>query len=155
MAVEIERKWLVAPPLPAAVSAVSPEPIEQGYLVIAEDGSEARLRRKSGRPVLTVKSAGTLTRQETEVDLSEAQYLALWPATVGRRLTKDRYRLPQGIDVDVYTGALSGLIVAEVEFASEADAAAFVPPAWFGSDVTADLDYKNHRLATRGRPDGA
>ncbi|WP_249010263.1 CYTH domain-containing protein [Conexibacter sp. DBS9H8] len=155
MAVEIERKWLVPGPLPGIVAAVAAEPIEQGYLVIAEDGSEARLRRKSGRPVLTVKSAGTLTRQETEIDLSEDQYAALWPATAGRRLTKDRHRLPDGIDVDVYTGALAGLIVAEVEFASESDADAFTAPDWFGTDVTADLAYKNHRLATRGRPDGA
>jgi adenylate cyclase len=151
MGTEIERKWLV-PTFPDALSDVTSEPIEQGYLVIGADGSEVRLRRKSGRPVLTVKSAGTLSRSETEIDLSEAQYTALWPATEGRRVSKHRYRLDGGIDVDVYDGDLTGLIVAELEFASLAAAAAFEAPEWFGEDVTEDRAYKNQRLALEGVP---
>ena len=36
-------------------------------------------------------------------------------------------------------GALTGLSVAEVEFATEDAADAFEPPAWFGREVTDDL----------------
>ena len=152
MGVEIERKWRLELPLPDEVTAVEPERIEQGYLVIGADGSEVRLRRKSGQPVLTVKSAGTLRRAEYEIELSEAQYVELWPATEGRRVVKDRHRLPHNVDVDVYADALTGLAVAEVEFASEAEAAAFVAPEWFGEDVTEDRGYKNQQLALVGRP---
>jgi CYTH domain-containing protein len=53
----------------------------------------------------------------------------------------------------VYSGALTGLMVAEVEFPSEEAARAFVPPAWFGREVTNDSRYKNRRLATEGLPD--
>jgi adenylate cyclase len=149
---EIERKWLLAGDLPAEVLAVEAELIEQGYLVIGSDGSEVRLRRKSGRPVLTVKSAGTLSRSETEIDLAEEQYTALWPATEGRRVIKRRRRLGNGIEVDLYEGALDGLAVAELEFDSESAAAGFVPPDWFGLEVTEDRAYKNQQLASRGRP---
>jgi adenylate cyclase len=148
---EIERKWLV-PQFPAEHADVPSELIEQGYLVIGADGSEVRLRRKSGAPVLTVKSAGTLTRSETEIELSEAQYTALWPATEGRRVIKQRHRLDGGLELDVYAGELSGLIVVELEFDSEQSAAEFPAPAWFGEDVTENRAYKNQQLAQAGIP---
>jgi adenylate cyclase len=153
VATEIERKWLLSDAPPPEVLARDAELIEQGYLVIGADGSEVRLRRKSGRPVLTVKSAGALTRTETEIDVSEEQYAALWPATEGRRVIKQRRRLENGIEVDVYTGELAGLAVAELEFDSEAEAAAFTTPEWFGREVTEDRAYKNQQLALRGRPE--
>lgn len=40
------------------------------------------------------------------------------------------------IELDVFEGHYDGLILAEVEFASEEEAKAFNPPAWFGEDVT-------------------
>jgi adenylate cyclase len=153
VATEIERKWLLSDAPPPEVLARDAELIEQGYLVIGADGSEVRLRRKSGRPVLTVKSAGALTRTETEIDVSEEQYAALWPATEGRRVIKQRRRLENGIEVDVYTGELAGLAVVELEFDSEAEAAAFTTPEWFGREVTEDRAYKNQQLALRGRPE--
>lgn len=153
MATEVERKWRLTATPPDAVLALEPELIEQGYLVIGADGSEVRLRRKSGRPVLTVKSSGTLSRAETEIEVSEAQYAALWPATEGRRVIKYRRRLANGIEVDTYEGALAGLVIAELEFASEAAARAFTAPSWFGHEVTEDRAYKNQQLALLGRPD--
>ncbi len=150
---EIERKFLLSAP-PAGL-----EPgrvLDQGYLVIGGDGSEARLRREPGRLSLTVKHGRGLARGEYEVELSAAQFEALWPATAGRRLekTRSRFSLPDGLvaEVDVYAGALAGLSVVEVEFASEPQAAGFVPPAWFGAEVTDDDRYKNRRLATEGMP---
>jgi adenylate cyclase len=152
MGTEIERKWLVDLPVPDEVLAVEPERIEQGYLVIGTDGSEVRLRRKSGRPVMTVKSAGTLSRQEIEVDVSEEQYSALWPATEGRRVIKRRHRLDDDVEVDIYEGDLEGLAVAELEFDGEHAAAVFTAPDWFGAEVTEDRAYKNQQLALKGRP---
>jgi CYTH domain-containing protein len=42
--------------------------------------------------------------------------------------------------------------VAEVEFASEAQARDFEPPDWIGAEVTGDERYLNETLATKGRP---
>jgi len=63
-----------------------------------------------------------------------------------------RHLIPTGagltIELDIYSGDLAGLIVAEVEFASEDEADAFEPPNWFGPEVTDDARYKNQNLAT-------
>jgi adenylate cyclase len=72
------------------------------------------------------------------------------------RVEKTRYEIPYGahlIELDVYSGALEGLVVAEVEFGSEEESARFDPPDWFGSEVTDDVRYSNRSLAVHGRPE--
>ena len=53
-------------------------------------------------------------------------------------------------ELDVYEGALAGLVTLEVEFASEDAARAWTPPPWAGRDVTGDKAYANQTLAVRG-----
>lgn len=154
---ELERKWLASPP-PAAL-AVPADEIDQGYLVIGDGGTEARVRRRAGLCTLTVKAGSGIARDEYEIPLSDEQFGVLWPATEARRVVKARRLVPAPggagtIELDVYAGPLEGLIVAEVEFPDEATAAAFVVPEWFGREVTDDDRYKNRRLAVDGRPDG-
>ena len=82
---------------------------------------------------------------------------------MGRRLEKTRYRIDlagAGLDrradvaeVDIYHGSLAGLSVAEVEFASESSAAEFVPPHWFGRELTGDDRWSNAQLARHGLPE--
>jgi CYTH domain-containing protein len=150
---EIERKWLVDEAPEEALAAPS-ERIEQGYLTIGSDGGETRVRRRGERCFLTVKSGTGLERAEHEVQLSEEQFVALWPATDGARLVKRRHiiRAEDGhtIEFDVYEDALSGLMVAEVEFDDPWRAPAFGVPYWFGREVTDDPAYKNQRLALAG-----
>jgi CYTH domain-containing protein len=147
---EIERKFLVAR-LPELDRARASR-IEQGYLVIGAEGSEARVRRRDGVCTLTVKSGSGLARGETEISITTDQFEALWPVTEGRRIEKTRYVLDDAVELDVYAGELEGLIVAEVEFPHMAAAFEYEPPAWFGGEVTTDDRYKNRRLATDGRP---
>ncbi len=153
--VEIERKWLIRE-APVDALAVPEELIEQGYLTIGSAGAETRVRRKGGSCFLTVKSGLGMTRAEHEVELSDEQFEALWPATAGARVVKHRRVLPTAdgrqIELDVFEGALSGLIVAEVEFDDPCSAESFVAPHWFGPEVTDDPAYKNHRLAMSGEP---
>ncbi len=150
---EIERKFLV--PNQPDLSGAKSNQIIQGYLAISEDGTEVRIRQKGDRYFETVKTTGTLSRGEFEIEISREQYASLWPATTGKRLEKRRYEIPyQGytIELDVYEGTLAGLIVAEIEFPSEADSERFTPLPWFGREVTSDPAYKNQSLVRYGRP---
>jgi adenylate cyclase len=149
---EIERKFLLrrAPePLPAG------ERIEQGYLAVAPDGTEVRIRRRAGRSTLTVKSGPAHVRVEEEIDIDDRRFEALWPLTEGRRVAKTRHLVPlaDGLaaEVDVFD-APAGLLTAEVEFPSTEAGAAFAPPEWLGQEVTGDARYANQSLALNGAP---
>jgi adenylate cyclase len=153
---EIERKFLVDQ-VPPDLDAYPSSQIDQGYIAITEDRVEVRIRNYGGHSFLTIKSGGGEVRLEEEFEIDERRFRALWPLTEGRRIGKRRYRIPAErgatIELDVYEGALSGLVTAEVEFDSEDAAAAFTPPPWLGQDITDEPGYKNQRLALDGLPD--
>lgn len=156
MGFEIERKFVPAQP-PPQLTGARILPIAQGYLAV-DDDAEVRVRRIAERHVLTVKRGSGLRRLEEEIDLPAEQFAALWRATEGRRLEKRRHVFEEDgvtFEVDVYDGALTGLLVAEVEFGSEEESAAFAPPAWLGREVTGDRRYSNQQLALAGWPDAA
>jgi adenylate cyclase len=149
---EIERKFLVSEPPPELGAGT---PISQGYLPLASDDTELRVRRKGDATVMTVKSGTGLDRGESEVAIPQDVFEALWALTEGRRIEKERIELPHGdatIELDRFGGALDGLLVAEVEFDSPAASERFEAPAWFGREVTDDPAYSNRSLAERGRP---
>ena len=150
---EIERKFLVArkpDPLPDG------DPLEQGYLAVAPDGTEVRIRRRAGRSTLTVKSGPARVRVEEELEIDDRRFEALWALTEGRRIAKTRHLVPLGDDLtaelDVYAETLEGLLVAEIEFGSEHASNAFAPPDWLGAEVTGDRRYANQSLALHGAP---
>jgi adenylate cyclase len=154
--IEIERKFLVATP-PADLDRHPSTAIEQGYLAIADDGTEVRIRRRGGTATLTVKGSGARSRVEEELEIAGERFERLWPLTAGRRIEKRRYEIPVHagtIELDVYGGDLAGLVVAEIEFASDEDADAFSGPGWLGREVTDDARYKNQSLARDGAPPG-
>lgn len=152
---EIERKFLVgdgAPDLERYVGTA----MRQGYLIVGDSG-EARVRDADGSYTLTFKTGSGLVRGEYEIELTAGQFETLWPATEVRRVEKHRYRLPMGdlvCELDVYDGALEGLVVAEVEFPTVEDSESFEAPAWFDQDVTGVPGYSNAELARDGFPGG-
>jgi CYTH domain-containing protein len=151
---EIERKFLVSTP-PADLGRWPATRIEQGYIAVDPDGTEVRLRRRGADSVLTIKQGAGRTRVEEEIEIDAERFDRLWPLTEGRRVEKTRYMIPAGdlcIELDVYSGALCGLVIAEVEFPDERAADAFRPPEWFGREVTDDPRFKNQRLARSGMP---
>ena len=154
MPIEIERKFCVRE-MPELTARAGVE-IAQGYLAVDAAGTEIRVRRKGGQFYQTLKMGTGVKRTEVEMALTRAQFDLLWPLTAGRRVEKVRYELTQGkwtIELDVYRGRLKGLVAAEVEFASVDESARFVPPPWFGREVTDDDRYKNATLALKGLPD--
>lgn len=64
----------------------------------------------------------------------------------GALLSKTRLSIPP-FGVDVFGGALAGLLLAEAEFATDEEMAAFHPPAWIGPEVTNDPLFSGGRLA--------
>ncbi len=145
---EIERKFIIKGPVPEGLPAVS---IRQGYLTAVTDSVEVRLRQSGNEYFLTVKSGGGLIREEREIAIDAPRFETLWPATVGRRVEKTRHvgQLPGGLqfELDVFSRHLSPLVLVEVEFPTEAQARAFLPPAWFGPEVTEDARFRNKALA--------
>lgn len=149
---EIERKFRVdadkVPPLGEGTR------LRQAY--VAVDGDvEVRVRDKGGTHLLTVKGGRGVERAEVEMEIDAASFEELWSLAPDRRIDKVRHELPVGdhtAEVDVYAGALDGLAVVEVEFANRQQADGFVPPPWFGEEVTGDPRWANAALATDGRP---
>ena len=146
---EIERKYLVHA-LPDNTASYPCRLIEQGYL---NTTPVVRIRRDNDKYELTYKSKGMMVRQEYNLPLDKASYEHLKEKTDGRIIRKRRYMIPVPgndaltIELDVFEDDLAPLILAEVEFPSEKEANTFVPPAWFGEDVTFDGRYHNSNLS--------
>jgi CYTH domain-containing protein len=146
---EIERKYLVKL-LPEKLKGSRRYVIAQGYLATEPAGRHVRLRKKGKTASLTFKVGRGAHREEREIKLSPKQFDALWPGTAGRRLRKLRHEIPWRnllIEIDIYRGKHTGLVVAEVEFPDSATCRKFKPPSWFGREVTGEKRYSNVRLA--------
>ncbi len=144
---EIERKFLPTE-LPQDLSQFAFHKIEQGYLCTSP---VVRIRRSDDDYYLTYKSKGMLAREEYNLPLTAEAYEHLKPKADGRIIAKTRYLIPLDdtltVELDIFEGDLAPLILAEVEFASEEEANAFVPPAWLGEDVTYDSRYHNSNMS--------
>jgi CHAD domain-containing protein/CYTH domain-containing protein len=149
---EIERKYLLTG-LPERVKSETPADIDQGY--VPGEKVHERLRRVASRGgtkwYRTVKLGAGVVRQEIEEQVTETLFTAMWPLTEGRRVTKRRYRVPDGDlvwEIDEFTGR--DLVLAEVELPN-ADVVPR-PPDWLAPyvtrDVTEDPTYLNINLAT-------
>lgn len=152
---EIERKFLVSD-LPDLTNART-EAIRQGYLTSPDDSVEVRIRQIGENYFITRKSGSGLTREEHEAHIDGVAFSRLWPATAARRIEKTRWTAPLSdqwqFELDIFDGALSGLKLVEVEFENASAARAFVPPAWFGREVTEDERFSNASLALHGLVD--
>ena len=145
---EIERKYFIET-FPFDPEQYPFHQIEQAYLCT---DPVVRVRREDDTFYLTYKSRGRMVREEYNLPLTEQAYLHLLEKADGRVLTKRRYLIPiEGtkltIELDIFSGAYEGLVLAEVEFTTEEEANAFTPPAWFTRDVTFTGEYQNSRLS--------
>ena len=148
---EIERKFLISKEnLPADLDAYPHHKLEQGYLSTAP---VVRIRKEDDNYYLTYKSKGLMTREEYNLPLTKESYEHMRPKADGILISKTRYLIPEKdgltIELDVFEGALAPLVLAEVEFETEEEANTFVPPEWFGEDVTFSTKYHNSTLSQR------
>lgn len=163
MAVEIERKFLV---ISDAWRAGPPGVVmRQGYLT-AGGGAGATVRVRligsgdSARGRITIKGpasraaagpGGAPVRDEFEYEIpgADADHM-LRTLCAGRLVEKVRSeRMYGGMtwEVDEFSGANAGLVIAEVEL-DHADQRVELPP-WVGREVTDDPRYANSSLAVR------
>lgn len=154
MPFEIERKFLVDAAAAAAVlQGREGVRMEQGYLANGAVGTRVRLA--GDKAWLTLKSApvalGTRHEWEYEIPVAEAQQMLTLPEV--QALRKTRYLVEHAgntWELDVYDGALAGLMTAEVELKSMDQMLAL--PGWVGREVTGQAEWDNSSLAIHGRP---
>ena len=149
---EIERKYLITS-LPGGYDAFPSRAIQQAYLC---GDPVVRIRKEDDQYYLTYKSKGLLAREEYNLPLTKEAYDHLLPKADGISLTKRRYRIPiEGtdltIELDIFSGDYEGLALAEVEFESVKQAEEFLPPDWFGRDVTFSGEYQNRQKKKKRR----
>lgn len=149
MALEIERKFI-------ATNAVLAHcrvglSIAQGYLY-TDAANTIRLRRAGSQAFMAWKGKREgCSRQEHELEIcpksAERILAGLQP---DRRIEKTRYLVEHAgavWEVDVFAGALSGLILAEIELLHEGEIV--ILPPWIAHEVTLDERYRNSRLASQ------
>ncbi len=146
---EIERKFLIESlPDEIDLNKYPKRSIEQGYLCTEP---VVRVRRDNDNYYLTYKSKGMMVREEYNLPLTKEAYDSLIKKSDGNIITKTRYEIPEKdnltIELDIFEGKYAGLMLAEVEFENENDALAYIPPAWFGKDVTNNPAYHNSNMA--------
>ena len=146
---EIERKYLIKA-LPENLDNYPYKEIEQGYL---STNPVVRIRRSNDKYILTYKGSGMMVREEYNLPLTKESFEHMKPKTDGIFIEKRRYLIPYNeeltIELDIFDGELAPLVLAEVEFDSEEEANAFIPPEWFGEDVTFSTEYHNSTLSQR------
>lgn len=146
MGVEIERKFLLAGDGWRALGQAVL--LRQGYLSSNPDRT-VRVRIEGESGTLTIKGRSTgATRAEWEYPIPLAEAAELLDRLCEQPLIeKYRHRISVAghvWEVDEFLGANQGLVVAEIELATESEA--FDKPEWIGEEVTHDRRYFNSSL---------
>lgn len=147
MGKEIERKFLVKGDFKPFASKQTR--ITQGYLSSVPERT-VRVRIKGDKGYITVKGIGNesgASRYEWEKEIPVAEVDELLNICEPGVIDKTRYLVKAGnhtFEVDEFYGENQGLVVAEVELASEDEE--FERPAWLGEEVTGQPEYFNSML---------
>ncbi|OHV97788.1 adenylate cyclase [Janthinobacterium lividum] len=146
MGVEIERKFLLQGNAWRGLGQAVL--LRQGYLSSARE-RVVRVRIEGEQAMLTIKGANVgATRGEWEYPIPLADAAELLDGLCEQPLIeKVRHRIEHAgmlWEVDEFLGANAGLIVAEIELASEDQP--FEKPEWIGAEVSGDARYYNANL---------
>jgi len=135
-----------------ALDPASARLIEDRYI----PGTALRLRKLTAPgtdPVYKMgkkyPGAGLSSRPMTNIYLDPAEYAAL-AALPAATLIKRRHDVGGGFVIDVFEGALAGLVLAEVSADDDASLAAIAPPTWCMREVSDDSAFAGGTLAIDG-----
>lgn len=144
MGSEIERKFLVDPAWRPPGEGVR---FTQGYLSSApERVVRVRLEGETAKLTIKGKTRG-VTRDEFEYEIPASDAPALLALCEQPVIEKHRHRIDfdgKTWEVDVFHGDNDGLVVAELELASETEP--FAVPPWAIEEVSHDPRYYNANL---------
>lgn len=147
---EIERKFLVKHGGAYKRAAASVSHIRQGY--IPAEGATVRVRIRDDKAFLTIKGKsydGGMTRYEFEKEITLDEADNLLKLCKGGVIDKHRWLVKSGdhtFEVDEFHGDNDGLVMAEVELASETEP--FEKPDFIGPEVTGDSHFYNSHMLT-------
>ena len=132
-----------------ATGAQQSIPIRQGYF-FRTPLLRGRVRIFGDKAYLTLKSQnGTLNRYEFEYEIPMDEAVEIMTRfSIEPTIAKTRHEVPyEGVlwVVDVFEGANTGLVMAEVELEHEEQS--LVTPTWAGEEVTGDRRFGNSNLA--------
>lgn len=147
MAYEIERKFLVKNN--SWKTDAQGIPCRQGYLSSnVECTVRARLMGNAGFITIKGRTSGC-RRLEFEYEVPAEDVIAILTSlSQSGIIEKTRYQIEHAgntWEIDEFSGANEGLVLAEIELESENQA--FEIPEWLGEEVTHDHAYANSNLA--------
>lgn len=133
--------------------------IEQGYLSVdPERVVRVRTQRHTGytgHGFITVKGrkkGNSCVEYETIMELSEVKaMLKMCIANIHKKRYEVSDNKLQDWEIDVFSGPLKGLVIAEIELSSEKEK--IILPSWIGEEITTDHAYSNLSLAQFGIPE--
>lgn len=150
---EIERTWIVKEMPPRNELNIEPgrlHSVVQDYILL-DGAGELRTRK-----VLYIE------RNKVEYDMAIKIGNGMVRTEVLKQLTKEegtslhkvaKASLQQTLVpcftfvIHVYKGKLKGLALVEVEFPNISESKRFIPPYWFGKEVTTDIRFRGKSLA--------
>lgn len=140
--IELELTYLAAK-LPDELQDAEPKRLMDVYVPESGvDHARLRIRQKGSKYEITkkvpVREGDASAHTEMTIPLDENEFTALMSVS-NKRIIKDRYNVDidgHPAEVDVFREELSGLILIDFEFPSEADKAAFIQPSVALVDVT-------------------
>ena len=150
MATEIEHKYLVIKDIWEKIIPNKSVEIRQAYL-LTDPEKTIRVRTKGNSGFITIKGkANRASRLEFEYEIPIEDAIELINKFCSNLIEKTRHIVIHDNntwEVDEFKGLNAGLIVAEIELASEDDK--YSIPNWIEKNVTEDLRYANSNLSIK------
>ncbi|PLX20860.1 adenylate cyclase [Candidatus Parcubacteria bacterium] len=153
---ELERKFLIKE-IPGDVLNFPNTEIVQAYLGLPGKKVAMRVRQYGEDLFFTIKASREEGEEELEPRITKEMFNDILEICSGIKICKLRVKIPFGkvtIELDFFRNELRGLVLGEVEFETVEDKKTFIPPDWFGQEVTDDPRFKNVVLSREGIPKG-
>lgn len=148
MGIEIERKFLVDRKKWETVERSAGTLYRQGYLSNGDDPT-IRVRVADTKAFLTLKGPTIgIARKEFEYEIPVADAIEMLDSFALSEVKKTRHRIYHDNklwEVDEFSGANAGLILAEIELQHEDEI--FTLPDWVTEEVSGDIRYFNSNLS--------
>ncbi|MDO8676040.1 MAG: hypothetical protein Q7K16_00030 [Candidatus Azambacteria bacterium] len=143
--IERERVFLVKE-LPTDINKYEPVPISVGDFFESNSTDALKIKQKGDNCYLVKKETNTAhERVEHIIDIKRGEYDVLVKCAVQFH-RKNRYIYPYGkyaCEIDYYLDRLDGYVRVEVEFDNDEDMHDFMPPEWFGEEIT-EISHEIH-----------